>query len=79
MIAHMNCRRFFISKAEYLQMKLLQFLANEKLNIHLLAHLSNCARKENLKKLLIFCNKRDNVENVAERLWGNPTVFIMEV
>ena len=27
-------------------MKLLQSLANEKLNIHLLDHLSNCARKE---------------------------------
>ncbi|AGB05083.1 Lhr-like helicase [Aciduliprofundum sp. MAR08-339] len=37
------------------------------------------AREEKLKKLLIFCNKRANVENVAKeckRLWGNDIVVV---
>lgn len=37
------------------------------------------AREEKLKKLLIFCNKRVNVENVAKeckRLWGNDRVVV---
>ena len=39
----------------------------------------NYVRKEKLKKLLIFCNKRVNVENIAKeckRLWGNHTVVV---
>ena len=39
----------------------------------------NHARREKLKKLLIFCNKRANVENVAKeckRLWGNNMVVV---
>jgi ATP-dependent Lhr-like helicase len=39
----------------------------------------NYARKEKLKKLLIFCNKRASVENVArecKRLWGNDRVVV---
>ncbi|MDF2955698.1 MAG: Lhr-like helicase [Candidatus Alkanophagales archaeon MCA70_species_2] len=39
----------------------------------------NHARREKLKKLLIFCNKRANVENVAKeckRLWGNNRVVV---
>jgi len=39
----------------------------------------NHARREKLKKLLIFCNKRANVENIAkecERLWGSNRVVV---
>jgi len=39
----------------------------------------NHARREKLKKLLIFCNKRANVENVAKeckRLWGDTRVVV---
>jgi len=39
----------------------------------------NHARREKLKKLLIFCNKRANVENVAKeckRLWDNNRVVV---
>lgn len=39
----------------------------------------NYTRVEKLKKLLIFCNRRANVENVAKeckRLWGNNRVVV---
>lgn len=44
-----------------------------------LKEIFNHARREKLKKLLIFCNKRASVENFAkecERLWGNHTVVV---
>jgi len=44
-----------------------------------LKEIFNCAKEEKLKKLLIFCNSRANVENVAKeckKLLGNDEVVV---
>ena len=51
----------------------------EYILVRSLKEVFNYSREEKLKKLLIFCNKRASVENVAEeckRLWGNDRVVV---